>query len=320
MIQLSINQSLNSMKTYLLGTAWLLFAQLVLVQPYHHTPSFLLSAWTNPAATVMLRRTSSGTLSLARESSSVRGRTPSSSSSESSSSAAAETASMRAVFKKLLVRTHSSVSSWDGLSRAAFVKELQLVIPRLSAKELSLVLGGLSTLKLPTRNKVRRYNLVTACCCWNSRTSPSHYTIPNIHHQEMIVLSDLLVERLHHWSRVMSGGELALSLLGLARLGIKAPDSSSILSASSSASSSNSLFNAVPRAVAEMSPGQVADTMWALGKIGALWDGFSLRTQQAISSAVIRTSASMTPLHIANTIHGKEESAAVACLLAVPER
>lgn len=87
---------------------------------------------------------------------------------------------MRAVFKKLLVRTHSSVSSWDGLSRAAFVKELQLVIPRLSAQELSLVLGGLSTLKLPTRNKVRRYNSVTACCCWNSRTSPLHYTILNI--------------------------------------------------------------------------------------------------------------------------------------------
>jgi len=123
----------------------------------------------------------------------------------------------------------------------------------------------------------------------------------------MLVLSDLLVERLHHWSRVMSAGELALSLLGLARLGIKAPNLS--------ASGSNSFFNAVPRAVAEMSPGQVADTMWALGKIGAQWDGFSLRTQQAISSAVIRTTASMTPLHVANTIHGTES---YSC--ATPER
>jgi hypothetical protein len=98
----------------------------------------------------------------------------------------------------------------------------------------------------------------------------------------------------------MSAGELTLSLLGLARLGIKVPNLS--------ASGSSSFFNAVPRAVAEMSPGQVADTMWALGKIGAQWDGFSLRTQQAISSAVIRTTASMTPLHVANTIHGTESS------------
>lgn len=126
----------------------------------------------------------------------------------------------------------------------------------------------------------------------------------------MLALSDLLVERLHHWSRAMSAGELALSLLGLARLGIKAPNPS-ILSASSSASSS--FFNAVPRVVAEMSPGQVADTMWALGKIGALWDDFSPRTQQTIASAVMRTSASMTPLHIANTIHGIQADA--ACLL-----
>jgi len=114
----------------------------------------------------------------------------------------------------------------------------------------------------------------------------------------MIVLTDLLVEWLHHWSRGMSAGELALSLLGLARLGIKATNST-ILNA-------NSFFNAVPRAVGEMSPGQVADTMWAMGKIGALWDGFPLRTQQAIYSAIVRTSSSMTPLHIANTIHGKE--------------
>jgi hypothetical protein len=136
------------MKTYLLEThyacAWLLFAQSALVRPYHHTP--FLSAWTNPASPVMLSRTSSDT-PLAREL--ARGRT--------SSESAAETvdAASRKNFKKL-IKTHSSVPSWDGLSRGALVKELQLVVPKLSADDLSLVLGGLSTLKLPTRNKVRK--------------------------------------------------------------------------------------------------------------------------------------------------------------------
>lgn len=276
------------MKIYLLETryacAWLLFAQLVLVRPYHHAP--VLSVWTNLVAPVMLKRTSSDT-PLARES--ARGRT--------SSESAAETvdAASRGTFKKL-IRTHSSVSSWDGLSRGAFVKELQLVVPKLSAEDLSLVLGGLSTLKLPTRNKVRK----CICLLLFGAAARIHQLRLYTNHQEMLVLSDLLVERLHHWSRVMSAGELALSLLGLARLGIKAPNLS--------ASGSSSFFNAIPRAVAEMSPGQVADTMWALGKIGAQWDGFSLRTQQAISSAVIRTSTSMTPLHVANTIHGTESN------------
>lgn len=130
------------MKNYLLEThyacAWLLFAQSVLVRPYHHAP--FLSAWTNPASPVMLRRTSSDT-PLVREL--ARGRTSS------------ESAASRVTFKKL-IKTHSSVPSWDGLSRGAFVKELQLVVPKLSAEDLSLVLGGLSTLKLPTRNKVRK--------------------------------------------------------------------------------------------------------------------------------------------------------------------
>lgn len=127
----------------------------------------------------------------------------------------------------------------------------------------------------------------------------------------MLVVSDLLVERLDKVSDTISSSDFTMSLQGLARLGIKCPKRAA------SKVRSNDFFQALPRTLEVMNPTQVADTIWALGKIGATWDGFSLHIQRAITGAIIRTSSQMSGLNLANTIHGTSIFLFTACIVII---
>jgi hypothetical protein len=50
---------------------------------------------------------------------------------------------------------------------------------------------------------------------------------------------------------------------------------------------------------------QVSSTLWAMGKINIKWDALPIRTRQAVGAAIVRTAPTMTPLCVANTIHGE---------------
>ena len=104
------------------------------------------------------------------------------------------------------------------------------------------------------------------------------------------MVTDLLLERLEQSVDYMLGIDLSLALVGLARLGIRIADAS--------------FLRALPRTLPEMDENHVANSIWALGKIGVKWDALSLEIRQAISRSIERMCDKMTPYAVASTIHG----------------
>lgn len=93
----------------------------------------------------------------------------------------------------------------------------------------------------------------------------------------------------------MTSEDMSLALVGLARQGNRI---------SSRAVFSGSFLEALPRTLTLMDGMQVANCMWALGKYGVLWDSLTLKVQEAYKAAVMRVGPKMSPLAVANTIHG----------------
>lgn len=94
----------------------------------------------------------------------------------------------------------------------------------------------------------------------------------------------------------MTSEDMALTLVGLARQGLRSP---------SSAASNGSFLESLPRTLLLMDSTQIANCMWALGKYGILWDTLTPKVQKAYEAAITRAGPKMTPFAIANTIHGK---------------
>jgi hypothetical protein len=109
-------------------------------------------------------------------------------------------------------------------------------------------------------------------------------------------LTDILLERLDGLQHAMTSEDMSLALVGLARQGNRI---------SSTAVFSGSFLEALPRTLTSMDAMQVANCMWALGKYGVLWDSLTLKVQEAYKAAVTRVGPKMSPLAVANTIHGK---------------
>ena len=110
----------------------------------------------------------------------------------------------------------------------------------------------------------------------------------------MAIVCDFLLEQLNKYSNQLQPEYLSMALLGLARLGIRFSKASEI----------SFLFSLV-HSLPNMDDQQVTNSLWAIGKIGVLWETLSLPIRKAIIKSVVRTSSKlMTPQGISNTIHG----------------
>ena len=94
----------------------------------------------------------------------------------------------------------------------------------------------------------------------------------------------------------MTSEDMALTLVGLARQGVRSPHS---------AAPSGSFLESLPRTLLLMDSTQIANCMWALGKYGILWESLTPKVQKSYEAAITRAGPKMTPFAIANTIHGK---------------
>jgi hypothetical protein len=113
----------------------------------------------------------------------------------------------------------------------------------------------------------------------------------------MLEVTDLLLERIEGSVDYMSGADLSLALVGLARLGIRVAGAS--------------FLGALPRTVPNMDENHLANSIWALGKIGVAWSSLSPEVKLSMTRAIEKSSGKMTPYAVANTIHGKRLCVAV---------
>eukprot|EP01041_Mallomonas_annulata_P010699 gene10699-22338_t len=141
--------------------------------------------------------------------------------------------------------------------------QLQERCQNMSVSSISTIVWSLGTLKLPTRNK----DVATVC--------------------------DLLLERLYINRYKITSEEMSMSLLGLARLGVRLPSTTT-----------GSFLEVVPRVFPRMDGQQVANSIWALGKIGVEWESLSPDMRRAVSRAAVHNLGVMSPQGVSNTIHG----------------
>lgn len=107
----------------------------------------------------------------------------------------------------------------------------------------------------------------------------------------------MLLKSLNGFQHTMTSEDMALALVGIARLQIRC-------SFPGGGSAPNSFLEALPRTLINMDSMQVANCMWALGKYGVTWDSLTYRVQKAYKTAIVRVGPKMSPLAVANTIHG----------------
>lgn len=114
----------------------------------------------------------------------------------------------------------------------------------------------------------------------------------------LLTVSDILLKSLNAFQHTMTSEDMALALVGVARLQIRC-------SYPGGGSAPGCFLEALPRTLANMDSIQVANCMWALGKYGVTWDSLTYKVQKAYEGAIVRVGPKMSPLAVANTIHGK---------------
>lgn len=184
--------------------------------------------------------------------------------------------------------------SFTSKEKAQISALLKNIIPHLSASDLSKVIQGLPSIKLPSRSKVRlQYSFFSSIFFKQFIFFP----------KDMVVIADLLLERLEEINAEISGESLSQALIGLTRLGVKFMGSGK-----SHSSRSNDrvpgYIHALVRTVPDMSPSALSMTLWAIGKSGYVWDSLPLQVKRIISSAIIEKREHFNSNGIANTIHG----------------
>ena len=113
----------------------------------------------------------------------------------------------------------------------------------------------------------------------------------------LLTVSDMLLKSLNAFQHTMTSEDMASALVGIARLQLRC-------SFPGGGSAPGSFLEALPRTLINMDSVQVANCMWALGKYGVTWDSLPYRVQKAYKAAMVRVGPKMTPLAVANTIHG----------------
>lgn len=129
----------------------------------------------------------------------------------------------------------------------------------------------------------------------------------------------------------ISSKDMSQGLSGLAKLGIRFTDTkhklslnrASVTHSKTNTTASNTvarkrydfihqphhtrqtIFDALPRTMSTMDALHLSTSLWALGKLGFLWDDLSFDMQKTVFQGVVRCESSMTSICVANTIHGK---------------
>eukprot|EP01039_Chlorochromonas_danica_P003366 gene3367-3691_t len=132
----------------------------------------------------------------------------------------------------------------------------------------------------------------------------------SVRSRETVRLTELILERLEELGPACNAIELSQCLTGLAKLGIKCHDKMSRgLKRHDSVSKRSdvlpSFVEILPQRLMKMDDIMLANTLWAMGKIGLLWDSLPLKVQSAICNAIVAQAAEKFSAYAtSNTIHG----------------
>lgn len=133
----------------------------------------------------------------------------------------------------------------------------------------------------------------------------------SVRSRETVRLTELILERLEELGPACNAIELSQCLTGLAKLGIKCHDKMSRgLKRHDSVSKRSdvlpSFVEILPQRLMKMDDVMLANTLWAMGKIGLLWDSLPLKVQSAICNAIVSQAAKKFSAYAtSNTIHGQ---------------
>lgn len=109
-----------------------------------------------------------------------------------------------------------------------------------------------------------------------------------------VIIFNLLIENLIRHRSTLSEEDMSVLLIGFVRIGLPFLNEASL-----------SLLDALPRTMRIMDSQQVANTVWALGKLGVSWDSLSLRQRKAVLESITTCfSRRMTAQGLANIIQG----------------
>lgn len=170
-----------------------------------------------------------------------------------------------------------------------------------SAKNLITSLKRLIDKKIKLSN-VERKRLQQSLISWIPKLSPAETSMLtwcagtlmlSSRSEDMIAISDLLFDRLSMARHQLSAEDMAISLVGFARFGVKFPHVSS-----------TSFLDCIPSLIKLMDNQQVANTVWSLGRIGIDWSNLPLKSQKSICEALSANVRSMTSQGVANSIYG----------------
>jgi len=118
-------------------------------------------------------------------------------------------------------------------------------------------------------------------------------TLQLFSHQDIVVISDMLFDRLSMDRHKLSSEDMAISLIGFARMGVQFSLITSV-----------SFLDCLPHTLRNMDNQQLANSVWSLGKLGVKWNVLSLKCQKALSEAITLNCKKMAPQGVANTIQG----------------
>lgn len=156
--------------------------------------------------------------------------------------------------------------------------------------------------KMPISNSDRK-RLFHSVLHWIPELSPSETAqliwcvgtlkLSSQNFEEMVAISDMLYDRLSMIRHRLSSEDMAISLIGFARMGVKFSVTSSV-----------SFLDLLPQTLKHMDNQQLANSVWSLGKLGLAWNSLPLKCQKAMSEAITLNCKKMAPQGVANTIQG----------------
>jgi hypothetical protein len=168
----------------------------------------------------------------------------------------------------------------NNLERLAIVWETLPWCSKLTVHQSASVLWSIGTLKLPLRNS------------------------------QVVQICDVILNTLCAGRSSMTAADMSLSLFGLARLVGRGtlnnmfPAIASNETARVNVDNFHSFLSSLGHLAPYMDEQQIANSVWALGKIGMSWESFDSRTIKAICESIQSRSPLMTSQGISNSIHG----------------
>ena len=115
---------------------------------------------------------------------------------------------------------------------------------------------------------------------------------PRSRHAAMIC--DKLIEKLNGHQQHLGAQAMVLSLVGMARLGVRWKHTKD----------ARDFLTDIAGNMDRMDAKQMAQSLWAMGKIDVKWSMLTQRTRKTIERAMLRTSGKMLPIGVANSVCG----------------